>query len=61
MSKCIAKFFREECATQCGNTMKMISWYHRLLICDVKSTTKTDGMSPFNLITAKVVVLGHFL
>ena len=60
MSKCIAKFHREECATQCGYTMKMSSSYHRLLTCDVKSTTKTDSMGPFKLITVKVVVLGQF-
>ena len=33
----------------CGYTMKMSSRYHRLLIYDVKQTTKIDGMGPFNL------------
>ena len=32
----------------CGYTMKMGSRYHRLLIYDVKRTTKIDGMGPFN-------------
>ena len=27
--------------------MKMSSWYHKLLIYDVKRTTKLDGMGPF--------------
>ena len=31
-----------------GYTMKMSSRYHRLLIYDVKRTTKIDGMGPFN-------------
>ena len=35
----------------CGFTMKMSSRYHRLLIYDVKRTTKIDGMGPFK--TAK--------
>ena len=30
-------------------TMLMISRYHRLLIYDVKCTTKIDGMGPFNV------------
>ena len=34
----------------CGYTMKMSSRYHRLLIYDVKGTTKIDGMGPFNRI-----------
>ena len=29
--------------------MKMSSRYHRLLIYDVKQTTKIDGMGPFNM------------
>ena len=32
----------------CEYTMNMSSRYHRLLIYDVKRTTKIDGMSPFN-------------
>ena len=32
----------------CGNTMKISCSYHRLLIYDVKRTTKIDGMGPFN-------------
>ena len=28
--------------------MKVSSMYHRLLIYDVKSTTKIEGMGPFN-------------
>ena len=32
----------------CGYTMKISSRYHRLLIYDVKSTTKIDGMGLFN-------------
>ena len=31
----------------CGYTMKISSMYHRLLIYDVKRTTKIDGMGPF--------------
>ena len=31
----------------CGFTMKMSYRYHRLLIYDVKRTTKIDGMGPF--------------
>ena len=31
----------------CGYAMKMSSWYHRLLIYDVKLTTKIGGMGPF--------------
>ena len=34
----------------CGYTMKISSRYHRLLIYDVKSTTKTDGMGNFNAV-----------
>ena len=33
----------------CGFTIKMSSRYHRLLIYDVKRTTKIDGMGPFNV------------
>ena len=32
----------------CGYAMKIISRYHRLLIYDVKRTTKIDGMGLFN-------------
>ena len=32
----------------CGFTIKMSSRYHRLLIYDVKRTTKIDGMGPFD-------------
>ena len=38
---------REAC-NPCGDTMKMSSRYHRLLIYDVKLTTKIDCMGPFN-------------
>ena len=39
----------EERATlQCGFTMKMSSRCHRLLIYDVKRTTKIEGMGSFN-------------
>ena len=31
----------------CGYTMKMSSRYHRLLIYNVKLTTKIDGIGPF--------------
>ena len=31
----------------CGYTMKMSSRYHRLLVYDVKRTTKMDGMGLF--------------
>ena len=34
----------------CGYTMKISSRYHRLLIYDVKRTTKIDGMGPFKLL-----------
>ena len=34
----------------CDHTMKISSRYHRLLIYDVKKTTKIDGMGPFNLL-----------
>ena len=37
---------------QCGYTMKMSSRHHRLLIYDVKRTTKIDGMGPFKLFYA---------
>ena len=33
----------------CGSTMKMSFRYHRLLIYDVKRTTKIDGMGPFHV------------
>ena len=33
-------------------TMKMSSRYRRLLIYDVKSTSKIDGMGPFNIETS---------
>ena len=33
----------------CGYTMKISSMNHRLLIYDVKRTTKIDGMGPFNV------------
>ena len=33
----------------CGNTMKISSVYHRLLIYDVKRTTQIDGKGPFKL------------
>ena len=33
----------------CGYTVKISSRYHRLLIYDVKTTTKIDGMGPFKL------------
>ena len=33
----------------CGYTMKINSRYHRLLIYDVKRTTKIDGMGPFKM------------
>ena len=36
-----------EACNPCGNTMKMSSMYHRLLICDVNGTTKIDGMGLF--------------
>ena len=32
----------------CGYTMKISSMYRRLLIYDVKKTTKIDRMGPFN-------------
>ena len=31
----------------CGYTMKMSSMYHRLLIYNVKRSTKIKGMGPF--------------
>ena len=34
----------------CGYTVKMSSRYHRLLIYDVKRTTKIDDMGPFNIL-----------
>ena len=34
----------------CGYTMKISSMYHRLLIYDVKRTTKIDGMGLFKLL-----------
>ena len=42
---------RRACNT-CGYTMKMSSRFHKLLICDVKRTTKIDGMGPFKLLVA---------
>ena len=32
-----------------GYAMKISSKYHRFLICDVKRTTKKEGMSPFKV------------
>ena len=32
----------------CGYTMKMSPRYHGILIFDVKRTTTTEGMGPFN-------------
>ena len=37
----------------CGYTIKMSSRYPRLLIYDVKRTTKIDGMGPFKWMIAK--------
>ena len=37
---------RRTCNPRCY-TMKISSRYHRLLIYDVKRTTKIDGMGPF--------------
>ena len=34
----------------CGYTMKISSRYHRLLIYDVKRTTKIDGIGPFKMV-----------
>ena len=34
----------------CGYTMKISSRYHRLLIYDIKRTTKLDGMGPFKVV-----------
>ena len=39
----------------CGYTMKMSSRYHRLLIYDVKCTTKIDGMGSFNSFEKKTL------
>ena len=39
----------------CGNTMKISLRYHRLLIYDVKRTTKIDGMGPFNVFYSGVI------
>ena len=41
----------------CGFTMKMSSRYNRLLIYDVKRTTKIDGMGPFKLFICFCVYL----
>ena len=43
ISKCTAKFYPGKCA------MKISLRYHNLLIYDVKRSTNTDGMGPFNL------------
>ena len=39
--------FTEGNVQPCGYTMKKSSRYHRLLISDVKRTTKIDSMGPF--------------
>ena len=49
----------------CGNTIKISLRYHRLLIYDVKRTTKIDGMDPFNfsgrlMIPDDLVLLSNF-
>ena len=50
----LAVFHPEEQCNPCGFTMKMSSRYHRLLIDDVKRTTKIVGMGPFNLMIIHV-------
>ena len=39
----------------CDFTMKMSFRYHRLLIYDVKQTTKIDGMGPFKPLTLTII------
>ena len=39
----------------CGHTKKIILRYHRLLIYDVKRTTKIDGMGPFKFIEDSLI------
>ena len=46
--KCIAEFHPEERATHVVIQRKSVLGFHRLLIYDVKGTTKVDGMGPFN-------------
>ena len=48
ISKCMAEFYPEERANPCGFTIKMSSTYHRLLIYDVKRTTKIDSMGMYH-------------
>ena len=43
-----SRILHRSTCNRCGNTMKISSRYHRLLIYDVKRTTKIDGMGPFN-------------
>ena len=45
----------------CGYTMKMSSRYPRLLIYDVKRTTKIDGMGPFKGLTLHLFQVMHNL
>ena len=52
-SKCICQISPRRTCNQCGYTTKMNSRYHRLLIHDVKRTTKIDGMGPFNIIMSQ--------
>ena len=50
MLKCIAEMSPRRMCNPCGCTMKIISrYYNRLLIYDVKRTTKIDGMGPLKL------------
>ena len=50
ISKCIhGRILPRRACNSCGYTMKMSSRYHRLLIYDVKRTTKKDGMGPFKV------------
>ena len=47
---------KRSCNSYGSNTMKISSRYHRLLIYDVKRTTKIDGMGPFNFIYEKNLI-----
>ena len=44
------RFSPRRMCNPCGYTMKISFRYHRILIYDVKRTTKIDGKGPFNII-----------
>ena len=43
----------------CGYTMKIGLKYHRLLIYNVKRTTKIEGIGPFDLTVQQLIIIIH--